>query len=405
LVSIGVFLFLINITLENMSLKKSKLLLVLIVSILISSCQQKGCTDPSALNYDANAKKDDNSCEYEDFDKQGLLSNIANNYIIPSMDNYKANVITLDSLVESFTQTPSEQALVDVRNAWVNTLLSWQDISFLDFGPANYIILKEQTNLFPADTVLIDSNISTGTWNLDYNSNYDAKGFQALDYLLNKRGYTDAELVTNLTGTENSKNYLNDITDDLLSNINYVSSEWETYKDNFINDYANNSQGSAVSNMINALCLHYEFYVRRGKVGLPLGVFNGFSQQEMPELVECYHYGQSLPFCKRAVTSLKNYINGVSYSSEENGLGFDDYMNFVNAQYNNEQLSAVINNQFDEILTGLNSINDPLSNEVIANKADVQAVYQKMQQLVPFIKVDMTSSLGVLITYQDNDGD
>ena len=95
----------------------------------------------------------------------------------------------------------------------------------------------------------------------------------------------------------------------------------------------------------------------------------------MPELVECYHYGQSLPFCKRAVTSLKNYINGVSYiSSEENGLGFDDYMNFVNAQYNNEQLSAVINNQFDEILTGLNSINDPLSNEVIANKADVQEV-------------------------------
>ena len=36
----------------------------------------------------------------------------------------------------------------------------------------------------------------------------------------------------------------------------------------------------AISNIINALCLHYEFYVRRGKVGLPIGVFNGFSHQE-----------------------------------------------------------------------------------------------------------------------------
>ena len=385
--------------------KRRFLLSISVAILLIASCQKKGCTDPTAINYDATAKKDDNSCEYEDFDKQGLLTNIADNYIIPSINNYKSNVITLDSLVESFTQTPSEEALVDVRNAWVNTLLSWQDISFLDFGPANYIILKEQTNLFPADTTLIEDNISSGTWNLEYNSNYDAKGFQALDYLLNKRGYTDAELVTYLTSSQNSKNYLNDITDDLLANINYVSSEWVTYKDNFINDFETNSQGSAISNMINALCLHYEFYLRRGKVGLPLGVFNGFSQQEMPELVECYHYGQSLPFCKRAVTSLHNYINGVSYSNEENGLGLDDYMNFVNAEYNDESLSTVIDNQFSEITTGLNSLNDPLSNEVIINKADVQVVYQKLQQLVPYIKVDMTSALGVLITYQDNDGD
>ena len=31
--------------------------------------------------------------------------------------------------------------------------------------------------------------------------------------------------------------------------------------------------------------------------------------------------------------------------------------------------------------------------------------YEKLHQLVPYLKVDMTSALGVLITYQDNDGD
>jgi len=386
-------------------LNKKSFFSLSLVLISLSGCQKKGCTDPTAINYDATAEKTDNTCQYEDFDKKGLLNNIANNYIVPSINNYKSNVITLDSLVESFTQTPSEQALIEVRNAWVNTLLSWQDISFLDFGPANYILLKEQTNLFPADTILIETNISSGSWNLEYNSNYDAKGFQALDYLLNKRGYTDTELVTYLTSSQNSKNYLNDITDDLITNINYVSSEWVTYKDNFINDFETNSQGSSISSIVNALCLHYEFYIRRGKIGLALGAFNGFSQQEMPELVECYHYGQSLPFCKRAVISLNKFINGIGYSNEENGVGFDDYMNFVNAEYNSESLSNVINNKFNEISNGLNSLNDPLSNEVTINKTGVQEVYQELQQLVPFIKVDMTSALGVLITYQDNDGD
>ena len=39
--------------------------LIFILSILIlGSCGKKGCTDPLAVNYDSNAKKDDNSCEY-----------------------------------------------------------------------------------------------------------------------------------------------------------------------------------------------------------------------------------------------------------------------------------------------------------------------------------------------------
>ncbi len=38
-------------------------LLTLGLATVITSCK-KGCTDPSALNFDSNAKKDDNSCEY-----------------------------------------------------------------------------------------------------------------------------------------------------------------------------------------------------------------------------------------------------------------------------------------------------------------------------------------------------
>ena len=382
-----------------------KYLFFLAILSLYTSCEKKGCTDPNALNYDSNAKKDDNSCIYEEFDKKGLLENLTNNYIIPSIETYQNNINDLDLKVDYFIQSSTETNLLSLRNSWVDALLSWQDISFLDFGPAEYILLKSQTNIFPTDTTLIENNISSGSWNFDNSNYYDSKGLQALDYLINKRGVSDIEIANSFDTSQNAKNYLKAITEDLKTNITYVNDQWVNYKNDFIDDYETNSQGSSVSNLVNSLCLHYEFYIRRGKIGLPLGVFNGFSQQEMPELVECLHYGESLPFCIRSVSSLNDFINGISYTNEENGLGLDDYMNFVNAQNESDQLSTVINNQVDEIIIDLNNLNDPLSQEVVTNKSSVQSSYQKMQQLVPYLKVDMTSALGVLITYQDNDGD
>ena len=48
---------------------KTKLTLLSALAVLVMlglpSCKKKGCTDPSALNYDSKAKKDDGSCEYE----------------------------------------------------------------------------------------------------------------------------------------------------------------------------------------------------------------------------------------------------------------------------------------------------------------------------------------------------
>jgi predicted lipoprotein len=80
-------------------------------------------------------------------------------------------------------------------------------------------------------------------------------------------------------------------------------------------------------------------------------------------------------------------------------------MDFVNAEQNSQQLSTVIDNQFLTIFEELNNINGPLSEEIINNKSQITQTYQELQQLVPYMKVDMTSALGVLITYQDNDGD
>jgi hypothetical protein len=380
--------------------------------LIIQSCKKSGCTDPDALNYNIDAQKDDNGCLYEDYDKLSLLTNLADNYIIPSLDAYKSRIITLNIHVDSFIENPSISNLTLLRTNWEEALLSWQDVGFLDFGPSEYILLRKQTNTFPIDTTELNNFITIADWNLEYTSSYDSKGLQALDYLLFKPGHTDSELITYFQNNTNAKNYLKALTEDLNQNISYVTNQWVSYREDFINDFevtqsnfSTNSQGSSISNIINALCLHYEFYVRRGKVGLPLGVFNGFSQLELPELVECYYSGKSTQNLVRSINSLRKYVTGSSYLNNDNGLGLDDYMDFVNAEQNSQQLSTVIDNQFLTILDELNNINGPLSEEIINNKSQITQTYQELQQLVPYIKVDMTSALGVLITYQDNDGD
>ena len=397
---------------KNMNTSFLKFLYIFSALLIIQSCKKSGCTDPNALNYDIDAQKDDNGCLYEDFDKLSLLTNLADNYIIPSLDAYKSKIVSLNIHVDSFILNPNISNLSLLRTNWEEALLNWQDIGFLDFGPSEYILLRKQTNTFPIDTTELNNFITLADWNLDYASSYDSKGLQALDYLLFKPGYTDSELITYFQNNTNAKNYLKAVAEDLNQNINYVTNQWVSYREDFINDFevtqsnfSTNSQGSSVSNIINALCLHYEFYVRRGKVGLPLGVFNGFSQLELPELVECYYSGKSTQNLVRSINSLRKYVTGSSYLNNDNGLGLDDYMDFVNAEQSTQQLSTVIDNQFLTIIDEVNNINGPLSEEIINNKSQITQTYQKLQQLVPYIKVDMTSALGVLITYQDNDGD
>jgi predicted lipoprotein len=365
--------------------------------------------DENAVNYDADAQVADNStCTYEPFEKTQMLTNICDNYIIPAYTNFNEKNIALSNSVSGFSSNPTVDAFEALKQTWKDALLSWQQVCFLDFGPAAFVILNNQVNIYPVGTDKINNNINLGVYNLELADNNDAKGFQALDYLLHQPGMTDEDHVTYFTTNSNAMVYLIDVVENINYWSNYVLTEWtSTYQENFKSNSSSesNAQGSSISNLVNGLCYHYESIIRKGKIGLPLGAFNGFSQQEMPDLVECYYRQESLPFAIASVNAMKKYINGESFSASENRLGLDDYINFVGATQNSNPLSTVINSQIDQIIDKLEQLNDPLSNEIITNKPAVTEAYSSLQQLVPYLKADLTSALGVIITYQDNDGD
>lgn len=386
------------------------ILFIVITNSTLNSCKRKGCTDSNASNYDDKAKKDDGSCEFNsigEYNRLAMLTNIADNYIIPAYSDYDATISDLEIKVSSFNNAPSISTLSELRTAWKATCSSWQKVSFIDFGPAMDISLKSQTNIYPIDTALVHSNIASGSYDLQIPSNFDAKGLQAIDYLLFGTGNNDQEIVDYFINTLEAKNYLTAISNELKTNITTVLNNWNnSYNESFKANNVDNSQGSSVSVLVNALSQHYEVYIRKGKVGLPAGVFNGFSQQPMPGHVEALYSGYSIENAVAVMEGLRAFILGNHYTTNSEGQGLDDYINFVSAKdANGDALEITIENQITTIISALNGHTNQLSDDVVNNSSQVLSTYEEMQKLVPLIKVDLTSALGVLVTYQDNDGD
>jgi uncharacterized protein YjfI (DUF2170 family) len=68
-------------------------------------------------------------------------------------------------------------------------------------------------------------------------------------------------------------------------------------------------------------------------------------------------------------------------------------------------LSINVNAQIDRIIIANGNAIMPWSDFVQQNPAESKEIYLEYQKLIPLIKVDLTSALGIIITYQDNDGD
>ena len=143
-------------------------------------------------------KKDNNTTDpVEEYDREVMLTNYADAYILPAYSAYTSGIDSLKAAAINFNSTLNVTSLNQLRIKWENALLLWQDVGFLEFGPAQNISLRSQTNVYPIDTVLVTNNIAAGSYNLQLASNFDAKGLQAVEYLINGTGNNDNDIVTN----------------------------------------------------------------------------------------------------------------------------------------------------------------------------------------------------------------
>jgi predicted lipoprotein len=343
-----------------------------------------------------------------------ILINIGNNIILPSYQSYAIAVNSLDSSITDFNQSPNGTKLSNVRVLFKNTYVAWESVSEYDgFGPAeNNSPPLSSLNLFPANTTLIENNISATPSSININSygNQAAKGFPALDYLLfNTDSVTLLVDYTTDAKAANRKQYLATVSTDIKIESNSVVNAWAVSGGNYINTFINGS-GTSVSSslglLINSADQDLEI-LKNYRLGVPLGkVLTADTNVISPTQVEAYYSGIS---AQLALTQLKA-IQGIylGNSVHGNGLGLSNYLTQSNktySSYNGSSLNSTIKAGFTLAVTDLQGVADPLSATIQSNPTPVDNAFAETQQLVTLLKTDMPSLLGVAITYGDNDGD
>jgi predicted lipoprotein len=359
------------------------------VAVVIQACSKSG--DPGKGPDTGN----------NNFDRKALLTNISTNIIIPAYTTYQADVTAFSDAVTAFTAAPDNAKLVVVQNTFSATYLQWQATSAFEFGPAADVSLRVNTNTYPTDVTQINSNVTAGTYNPNLLANISAKGLPALDYLLFGTGADNNAIIVQYTTdgkAANRKSILTALTAELKENADAVASAWNgTYKNTFINA-TGTDVGSSLGLMVNQLVYDYEV-LKNFEIGIPSGVQS--LGTAFPQKVQAYYSKKSVALTLAHIRALQTLYTG------KDGIGLDDYLVAVNAKSSTgATLNDVIKAQFAAGATKIQTtLTDPLSAQISSNPAPVVAAYTELQKLTALLKTDMTSSLGILITYGDNDGD
>jgi hypothetical protein len=301
----------------------------------------------------------------------------------------------------AFSQEVSQENLQALRTAWYETLKSWQYVGMFDFGPAFNNGLLTAVNQYPIDTVKVNNNMASGNYNLESSQNTDATGLQALDFLLYGKANSDAGVLAYFETHPEALIYITDITGVMEERIAAATGAWQgDYRNNFIGA-GGTDIGSAMGQLINAAIRYYERNLRDAKIGIPAGA-RTTSGEPLPDKVECLYSGiYSREMLTRNVEAWQNMFNGIS-GQGANGPGIDDYLNYLGTEFEpGIPLHAEINTRFELVLEQTAN----LAEAVVTEQNQALGVFEEMQRVVVLLKVDMTSALGVQITYADNDGD
>ncbi|MES2628869.1 MAG: imelysin family protein [Bacteroidota bacterium] len=341
--------------------------------------------------------------------RQEMLTNLADNIIIPSYARFKTRLDAMVTASEGFAAAPSVSALQDFRSAWVTAYTEWQKVELFDVGPGEKYTIRYFFNIYPASVDGINANIQNPNANLELPSNFPCQGFPALDYLLNGLASTDAEILTYYTTDANAAKrlaYIKRINAHMTDLISKVSAEWNgSFKSSFTGRTGTDIS-SSTSIWVNALTLHYERYLRSAKFGIPSGaMLNGIVAANKVEAF--YKKDISGILAKTAHQAFIDMFNGRHAVTGSEGPSISSYLDALDAKdpSSGVLLSDFINTQLSVCQTQIESLDPNFYNLVQTNNQAMKNTYNELQKTVKYIKVDMTSAMSVTITYTDNDGD
>lgn len=339
----------------------------------------------------------------DSFNRTLMLTDIADNLIIPAYSQLQTSAQKLESSVSIFTSNPSLTNLETAQQDWISLYTDWQWATAFNVGPASeeglQKSLTEEIGTFPVSESKLQAILETGTFNLN-DFNRDARGIFALEYLLFDIENNQEALVAAMVN-ENRKSFSLALIQNIKSKVETVLNTWTgSYKTFFI---ANNGSdaGSSTSELFNEFVKSFEA-LKNFKVALPLGLRAGQTQPE-PTKVEAYYSGQSITGIRQHWLAIKSIWYGTGRNGND-GIGFYEYLKEVAG---GEDLIAATEQQLaivDSKLAAL-STETSFSKQIINDKLPLESLSTELQRQTRYFKSDLSSLIGIAITFASGDGD
>lgn len=346
---------------------------------------------------------DDGPNSGKDFDRSIMLENFTTNLIIPSYSNFNSQAEILLAASNTFDESVTEANLAALQEAWKKTAEAWNSTQAFNYvGPAYDSSFIIRINKYPSDKIKIEDHISSSS---EINSAFieslggGEKGLPAVEYLIFSQEGNSVILNKFLTEGENRKTYLKALTENIKEKAANLEAGWQpsgkSYTEAFLSKTGTDA-GSSTNLLANSIIQAVED-IKNIKIGEPIGKKGGSLQ---PEKVEAFNSEYSIDLIKTDLNAIENAFKGGE------GAGFDDYLNKIDAKWQDDQLlSDRIIQQFESIRTALDELDNPLNKAVTAETAEVDKLFNSFTSLVSLLKGEMISRLGLSVTYSDNDGD
>lgn len=359
-------------------MKKQVIFIFVIISILI-------------------ACNNDDSNQSNDFNISEQLENIFDNGIIGQSNDFIAEAIIFQSLVDDFNENRTQENLEALQNAWRTLKLSWEPLEVLTFGVdvtlTNKII---NIDLWPIDTEVINNNISQDEVVVDLplirTLGAQSKGLVSIEYLL----FEDLEFFRTQEFSDNRMNYLMALALDIVNEAEDYKEVQLANEENFKSATSNSVSGTQ-NRLVNSMIFKLD-EISTLEIGSSLGINTNGTINSL--LTEDTYSQFSLENIEREIQQIETIFTGLyNENSTENGL----YAQLI--ANDREDLVNELIVDFENIYSTIGSFSLSLEQQLDTDPTLAFNLIDAVTGLEITVKNDVASALNVVITFSDNDGD